>query len=386
MALWNKMRSLYFKVISLPEKGYLARNGKKLVIGDRFSPAEVVNGDITYTSTTEVPDGLSVDHDYFRFGLWKTGFGDITAADYSDCFGSNRAYPTPEDGVFEFEIRIHKDPAPILTLGAAIVIAENETVPLDASLFTGASTPLLELQDLIYTVDSIKHGHITVQGRPNNRFTESDLRGGKVLYHNDRLGDGVEQMEFTLCTRRSKCVSFSIKWAIKENFKQTGDNVIYAKANSEFYWEFQSSRPDTLWELLGGTQNAPQNASTPSQKIVEWSTYATTSSVAEDHPDRGYGYDKLPQYRNLREIDYWEAGLPKAMSISSYGSLGTGYRLPASQAGTQPWKTPKVPGSYFFTLIATDPRTGDMAFRRYNLVVTFSGTSVAGITSESKDL
>jgi Cadherin-like len=377
------LASLFIRVMSLPEKGYLSRRGTAIVIGDRISPIELERGDITYTSTQNVPFGETSTTDSFTFSMWKTGFGIVTNTMYSECFSES---DTPADGIFTFDITIRKNNTPVITIGNPIAVIEESTFPIDQTMFSSRNTPNLESDDLIYTITSIKNGTITVQGKTNNRFTEADLKAGKVLYTNLRLGDGTEQIVGTLCTTRSNCIPFQVNWTITEKFKQTGDNVIYAAVDSELYWEFQANQPDTLWSLIGGTNNAPINVAKPSTKIIEWSSYTLASDLPEGDPGRGYGYDKLEQYRNIREIDMWEGGLPKNISVSSVGSISTGYRLPTSETGSQPWKTPKKPGSYYFTLMATNPRTGEIAFRRYNLVVTISGTSVTGKISESRDL
>lgn len=378
------VKSLFYKVISLPTMGYLARQGTKLVIGDRFSPDEVRRGDITYTNTVAIPEGTQAVVDNFQFALWDADFGVVTSTMYSPC-APTFDIPTPENGIFTFDIRINRSTAPNARIGEPNVFLVGSTFPVTPLFFTAETSGLTDSQ-IVYQASGLKNGYLLVQGLPNDRFTQADMVAGKVLYVNTQLGDGTEHMDLTVCNFRSQCSDISVDWAIQGVFEQTGDNVIYARVGEPFFWEFQTNSQDAIWQLFGGSDIAPPNASTPSNKIIEWSTYALTSNLPDGDPGRGEGYDKLPEYRNLKELQLWGGGLPKAVGISNRGWLGTGYRLPQSEAGSQPWSMPKAAGEYFFTLQATDPRTGMVSFRRYKLVVNINGTSIGGLTSESKDL
>lgn len=373
----------YFKIQRLPTKGVLSKNGSPLSVGSKFTQADIVKGVITYTHT--VPSQGAGAFDSFDFSLWDPELGHITAASYNSCM-PERLTPTPEDGIFRFQITITTQSPNETVTPSGLSLWETESYKLTPYVFNVVNTGFNPDQ-IIHTLrEPLVNGYISLRGRKTDVFTQADINSGDVVYHNNRLGNRQEVIKLTSCNYRSDCLDAEINFEIKEMFHQTGDNVIYAPAGGTFVWEFQSNRPAALWSLDLGSTEAPLNAMRKDLTIVPWSSYATSSDEPVDTEGRGPGYDKMSAFRNVKETLYWQGGLPTGVYVSSTGFITTSSRTPTSQAGSQPWKLPNKPGSYPFSLSALDPVTGQFENRKYMLIVTNSGLSDGGLASESRDL
>ena len=374
----------YCKLYQLPTLGYLSRNGKRMIVGDKFGQADIKMGVIRYHHTVPFELGAIQAEDSFKFTLWDTNNGNITAASYSRCMP--QGIGVPEDGIYTFAISIRKATRPSGQVWPeALSLLEEGSFRLTYS-YLDISEPGYELDEIIHTIaEPLTNGYISVRGNASKSFTQADLSAGDVVYHNTRLGDGTDVLKLTTCNINSRCTSFELKFAIRRKFRQTGDNIIYAEVGTAFNWTFQSNAEEAVWTLKGGVMTPPKNAAPTAGYIIEWSTYSRGATVVVD-PANGHGWDKLPEYRNLKEQFYWDGGLPLGMVLSNVGYIETADRRPSSLAGNQAWKLPLYAGSYPFELTAYDPRTGESHSRRYVLVLTDTGLSIDGLTSESRDL
>lgn len=380
----------FYKLLLLPTLGYLSRNGVRMVTGDRFSQHEINSGLIRYTHTVAFEPGETEAEDSFKFTLWDSFNENITADSYSSCFpivsADDEPPVIPEDGVYEFLIHIRRPTNPTVEPWTELIIVREETsTPLTYQI--QASEPGYSSDDIVHTlIKPMTNGFIRVRGITSKSFTQADVDAGDVVYVNTALGDGTDTIWLKTCNLVSRCVESKFEIQIEPKFRQIGDNIIYGPTGGVLHWEFQTNALDALWELRGFSLVAPQNSKPRANYIIEWSTYTETNTLPVDSPERGHGFDKLIEYRNLKEKLYWDGGLPLGVFVSSVGYLSNGDRSPVSQAGSQPWKLPSSAGSYPFTLTAYNPRTGESDIRRYMLVVTDSGLSIDGMASESRVL
>jgi len=376
-----------FKLLTLPQYGYLVKGKTRLQVGSKFSQQDIFDEQIKFVSTTKVPDNVEFLEDSFKYNLYKYGLGNITADSYNTCL-PDRDIEVPEDGIFEFSIRINKMTPPTITLiENKINVVEEKSTVLDNTVIH-AELDGVSPNDLIYKLNTpLTNGYLSLRGKKTTMFTQADVNSNSIRYVATGMAPAWDTISLMVCTKTNQCVGPTvIDVEIHADFKQIGDNVIYARIDSVFTWTFQTNKPNALWSLRGGSDISPRNASTPSTGIIDWSNYAIADGAPLDDPERGLGFDKLIQYKNLHEQFYWDGGLPTGVAVSSIGYVGTQYRIPLSQAGTQPWKLPIEPGRYLFTVTAIDPVTGLSATRRYALITTQTGTNSAGLQSETQIL
>lgn len=376
----------FYKLRKLPTLGYLSNNGVPLQVGSKFTQADINLGKILFHHTVPLELGVDETTDSFQFSMWEEDLGDITGGMYSDCM-PEREIDTPVDGLFTFVITIRRAVDPIAVVWPDTIQLREEGSLILSNAYLNVTDAGYASDEIIYTTAvQPKNGYVSLRGRKSDMFTQADVNAGDVVYVNTRLGDGTELLEFTVCNIKSRCVDVSLGLTINAKFRQTGDNVIYAEIGTRFNWTFSSNVENALWELRAGTEVPPKNTPPSAGYILDWSSYAETSDVPADSPDRGPGYDKLQSYRNIKERLFWDGGLPLGMTLSSVGYIGTADRKPTSLAGSQPWRLPLKPGRYPFTVMAFNPRTSESHIRRYVLVLMDNGLSNDGLASESIDL
>lgn len=384
MALPPNMLGSFITIKTLPRYGYLTRNGTRLVPGSKISNSDIARGIVKYTNERMPEEWEDPNQeDSFTFTLWNSDIGTITSSSYVECFpNDDMPFPTPADGIFTFVIRINRISPPVLQVDSShFVLPENNSIRLDGFYFNatnGGFTP----NEIVHRITSeLKYGYFTVRGARTTSFTQADVQSKSVAYVSGN-NSGVEHVEFTSCNTQSMCSTNSFDIQIVPEFKQIGDNILYGQTGSVFVWDFQANRPHVVWELVNGSNRAPRNAPPIPETLIENLSVIVSETTGQQVPNESV----LPQYRNLHETILWDGGLPFGVMCSNIGYIETAERRPLSQAGSQPWVLPKHESEYFFTIKATDAETGFVCYRRYKLIVNTDGTSIDGLTSESKSL
>lgn len=382
----EKAHLVFYRLHRLPVHGILYKSGVPLVVGAKISQDDINRGRVAYQHTGSFVDGQTEDYDSFDFSLWDPENGTITADMYTDCMPA-RSIETPSHGVFRFLIHITKPKTPdIINPVTPMKLIEFGTLTL-TSQYLNASKENFTPDQIIHTIKTPPHnGFISLRGEQSLAFTQADINEGVVKYVNTRLGEGTDYIGLSSCSMDSVCSDTSLNFEIEPKFKQTGDNILYASTGSMFNWAFSTNMGDAVWELVNGSDQAPTSSMPFFGNILSWSTYSTTSDIPDGTEDRGPGYVNLPEYRNVRERLYWNGGLPVGVYFSNAGILSSARRIPDSLAGSQPWRLPNTPQSFYFTLKATNPKTGQNDIRKYVLVVTNTGLSDTGLESESRNL
>lgn len=356
---------IYARIVKRPTKGFLTLNKSRLRVGDFFTLADINNGDIFYTHTANMADVS--DTDSFEFILFDIE-GDITRDRYSSCFITEYGITVPENGIYTYEISINGASRPTAVIN--ILNAEtNSTIQLTPLIISSSSVDFAA-DDIIISASKPLTGVFIVNGVESNIFTQQEINKGNV-YFKTYSEPSDEQIKLTITNSKSKSIEETLKINVVTKFEFVGDNVIYQQILAEVYLNIKTNRQNVIFVLKNGITKTPigvvYKVDDDLIPFTEYNEIGSTSVAV------GAGVDKLPQFRNYKNITYWDGGLSYGVSLNSRGELLSNTHIPEIDLGSDQWVLPVMPQEYPFIVEAIDTVTGNSIEREYKIITTYTG-------------
>lgn len=356
---------VYARIVKRPTKGFLTLNKTRLRVGDFFTLADINNGKIYYTHTSNLAD--TTDTDSFEFILFDIE-GDITRARYSSCFLTEYNITVPENGIYTYEITINGASRPNAVIN--VLNAETNSSIQITPLIISSSSEGFNADDIIISASKPTSGAFIVNGVESDVFTQQEINKGNV-YFKTYSEPKSEQITLSIVNGKSKSITETLQVNVETKFEFTGDNVIYQQILADVYMNITTNRPNVIFVLKNGITKTPigvvYKVDDDLIPFTEYNEVGTTNTAV------GEGVNKLPQYRNYKNITYWDGGLSYGVSLNSRGELLSNTHIPEIDLGSDQWVLPVTPQEYPFIVEAIDTVTGKSIEREYKIITTYTG-------------
>lgn len=356
---------VYARIVKRPTKGFLTLNKTRLRVGDFFTLADINNGKIYYTHTSNLTD--TTDTDSFEFILFDIE-GDITRARYSSCFLTEYNITVPENGIYTYEITINGASRPTAVIN--VLNAETNSSIQITPLIISSSSDGFNADDIIISASKPTSGAFIVNGVESDVFTQQEINKGNV-YFKTYSEPKSEQITLSIVNGKSKSINETLQVNVETKFEFTGDNVIYQQILADVYLNITTNRPNVIFVLKNGITKTPigvvYKVDDDLIPFTEYNEVGTTNTAV------GEGVNKLPQYRNYKNITYWDGGLSYGVSLNSRGELLSNTHIPEIDLGSDQWVLPVTPQEYPFVVEAIDTVTGKSIEREYKIITTYTG-------------
>lgn len=356
---------VYARIVKRPTKGFLTLNKTRLRVGDFFTLADINNGKIYYTHTSNLID--TTDTDSFEFILFDIE-GDITRARYSSCFLTEYNITVPENGIYTYEITINGASRPTAVIN--VLNAETNSSIQITPLIISSSSDGFNADDIIISASKPTTGAFIVNGVESDVFTQQEINKGNV-YFKTYSEPKSEQITLSIVNSKSKSITETLQINVETKFEFTGDNVIYQQILADVYLNITTNRPNVIFVLKNGITKTPigvvYKVDDDLIPFTEYNEVGTTNTAV------GEGVNKLPQYRNYKNITYWDGGLSYGVSLNSRGELLSNTHIPEIDLGSDQWVLPVTPQEYPFVVEAIDTVTGKSIEREYKIITTYTG-------------
>lgn len=356
---------VYARIVKRPTKGFLTLNKTRLRVGDFFTLADINNGKIYYTHTSNLTD--TTDTDSFEFILFDIE-GDITRARYSSCFLTEYNITVPENGIYTYEITINGASRPTAVIN--VLNAETNSSIQITPLIISSSSEGFNADDIIISSSKPTSGAFIVNGVESDVFTQQEINKGNV-YFKTYSEPKSEQITLSIVNGKSKSITETLQVNVETKFEFTGDNVIYQQILADVYLNITTNRPNVIFVLKNGITKTPigvvYKVDDDLIPFTEYNEVGTTNTAV------GEGANKLPQYRNYKNITYWDGGLSYGVSLNSRGELLSNTHIPEIDLGSDQWVLPVTPQEYPFVVEAIDTVTGKSIEREYKIITTYTG-------------
>jgi Cadherin-like len=364
----------YIKILSVPSYGYLTKNGSKIYAGARISNTDISLGKLKYYHTGTIPTLDETQTDSFTFCIWDENNSIVTSDSYTLC---NLPDSFPSDGIFTFTITINrKEDLSIVGDNSTFTLYQGDSL-LISQTSVNASKIGIDPSKIYFNVSSsLKLGYFKVNGKKTSKFTQADINSNSVYYINETYGTETILLDITSDSVNKTSIEFSI--ISLETIKFSGDNVFYVKAGSSLNVSLSNNIGDGLYSLVDGTTTLPNYINEVKSDIISWSEYLITSSLDSTDPNRGPGYDKLAEYRNINYSAMVRGGLPDGLYLGSDGIISAFTGLNINVLNTL--------GNYDFKVKVIDPKTGNSYTKTYRIVINLTGVNSNNEYSESIDL
>ncbi|AUZ94833.1 hypothetical protein FDI40_gp021 [Agrobacterium phage Atu_ph07] len=340
-------------------------NKTRLRVGDFFTLADINNGKIYYTHTSNLTD--TTDTDSFEFILFDIE-GDITRARYSSCFLTEYNITVPENGIYTYEITINGASRPTAVIN--VLNAETNSSIQITPLIISSSSDGFNADDIIISASKPTSGAFIVNGVESDVFTQQEINKGNV-YFKTYSEPKSEQITLSIVNGKSKSITETLQVNVETKFEFTGDNVIYQQILADVYLNITTNRPNVIFVLKNGITKTPigvvYKVDDDLIPFTEYNEVGTTNTAV------GEGVNKLPQYRNYKNITYWDGGLSYGVSLNSRGELLSNTHIPEIDLGSDQWVLPVTPREYPFVVEAIDTVTGKSIEREYKIITTYTG-------------
>ena len=356
---------VYARIVKRPTKGFLTLNKTRLRVGDFFTLADINNGKIYYTHTSNLTD--TTDTDSFEFILFDIE-GDITRERYSSCFLTEYNITVPENGIYTYEITINGASRPTAVIN--VLNAETNSSIQITPLIISSSSDGFNADDIIISASKPTSGAFIVNGVESDVFTQQEINKGNV-YFKTYSEPKSEQITLSIVNGKSKSINETLQVNVETKFEFTGDNVIYQQILADVYLNITTNRPNVIFVLKNGITKTPigvvYKVDDDLIPFTEYNEVGTTNTAV------GEGVNKLPQYRNYKNITYWDGGLSYGVSLNSRGELLSNTHIPEIDLGSDQWVLPVTPQEYPFVVEAIDTVTGKSIEREYKIITTYTG-------------